>query len=54
MMDRRAGGRGILPPVRLIRFVIDAEGRVEGVGMGPASQAPQTDGDTCGVPPRFS
>jgi hypothetical protein len=35
----------------LIRWVLDAEGRIEGVGMGPESQAPPTDGDTCGVPP---
>lgn len=35
----------------LIRFVLDGDGRIEGIGMGPSSQAPPTDGDTCGVPP---
>lgn len=34
----------------LIRWVLDPEGRIEGVGMGPESQAPATDGDSCGAP----
>lgn len=38
----------------LIRWVLDPEGRIEGIGMGPESQAPPTDGDSCGPPPGAS
>ncbi|HEY7472514.1 MAG TPA: hypothetical protein VIE68_09225 [Gemmatimonadota bacterium] len=34
----------------LIRWVIDREGRIAGIGAGPLSQAPEIESETCGAP----
>ena len=37
------------PEPLLIRWVIDAKGRIEGIGGGPLSQAPPVEAETCGA-----
>jgi hypothetical protein len=34
----------------LIRWVVDREGRIAGIGAGPLSQAPEVESETCGEP----
>jgi len=34
----------------LVRWVLDEEGRIAGFGLGPATQAPSVDAETCGPP----
>lgn len=34
----------------LVRWVLTPEGRIEGLGVGPYSQAPPVDAETCGPP----
>lgn len=34
----------------LIRWVLDVEGRIAGLGLGPATQAPPVDAETCAPP----
>ena len=34
----------------LIRWVLDREGRITGLGAGPYSQAPPVESETCGTP----
>lgn len=35
----------------LIRWVLDPEGRIEGLGAGPLTQAPEVEAETCGPAP---
>ena len=34
----------------LIRWVLDREGRIEGLGAGPLTQAPEVESETCAPP----
>jgi len=34
----------------LVRWVLDEEGRIAGFGLGPATQAPSVDAETCAPP----
>ena len=39
-----------IPDEILIRWVIDPDGRIEGLGAGPRSQAPPVEAETCAAP----
>ncbi|HET6616757.1 MAG TPA: hypothetical protein VFH69_02990, partial [Gemmatimonadota bacterium] len=34
----------------LIRWVLDPQGRIEGLGAGPLTQAPEVESETCAPP----
>lgn len=34
----------------LLRWVLNAEGKINGLGLGPYAQAPPVDAETCGLP----
>lgn len=46
---RTAAFSAISEPL-LIRWVLDPAGRIEGIGLGPLSQAPPVEAETCGSP----
>jgi len=46
---RTAGFTDIGEPM-LVRWVLDEEGRIAALGLGPATQAPPVDAETCGPP----
>lgn len=35
----------------LLRWVLDSRGRIEGIGAGPLTQAPEVESETCGPTP---
>ncbi len=39
-----------MPDGLLIRWVLDPDGRIDGLGAGPASQVPPVESETCGPP----